>query len=822
MISNSSIARLRFPPWVFAAASLLILIIILWLPFGWNVIGIQEEWSNRAYVEDGDGPWLRYERYSRPGKLIPITLAHTLTPDSFVGYNIVQAALFFGKGMMFYFLMRRLIPGLPIVALAGALLFIIYPADEGLMTMRSTPIHFATFCFLTALNLLLAYWERPRWFILLGMWLALGLSVGTYEIAYPLALASPIFLLWLEKRLNARVIRLSLLWYAGFLLPMANSLIHFGQPNSMQRNLLEAGTADRNLLTFFQEMLESLILAYQRHFIFGWQTAVQQVSLNSLYLLLAGVVAFGVLVVAWLISRNRAVQDTPPFSRRYFIFVIVGILWIALALVLYLPTTRRYEDWRVYYMSSAGASLAVTVLILVISHLISRRFANWLFTGLMALLIGLAVVRILHQHQRYVDVGLREAYILGRIIEEVPTLKSQAYYLLVPPESGEPLPPERLYLAQAFDAALSLIYEDYAKVLGVDFCYPPDISCRFYDNGVEVSGIGTPRKLYPYDQILLFESSTHGGINLLSHVPDYLLSGAMAENYAPEKIIDSGSQEPRRVHTLFARWPIPFNYPLVAEKDFAEFVIPDYENGIPVILETANPNCISQSDCTIQTWLSGDVVDVPDSDRIYITPERTATSENLEQLQTMIGDSESVWYVRTGSSDPQVDEFRDALSDYAPFRTTPWNGRYYPEIAVYRKKPDNLRDIFLFGDSISLQNWTLHNDVNVQPCQAIQLSTWWFARDRIDVNYSMTLVLADDSGVGIARTDGAPSNFLPQLWQVGGSYLDERTLTIPCDIQSGTYPLLMGLYNYETVEPLLALDGTSASGLVYLTTLNVQ
>jgi hypothetical protein len=88
----------------------------------------------------------------------------------------------------------------------------------------------------------------------------------------------------------------------------------------------------------------------------------------------------------------------------------------------------------------------------------------------------------------------------------------------------------------------------------------------------------------------------------------------------------------------------------------------------------------------------------------------------------------------------------------------------------------------------------------------------------------MTLVLADIGGVGIVRTDGAPSNFLPQLWQVGESYLDERALTIPCDTQPGEYPLLLGLYNFETLESLPAAlpDGTPVSSLVYLTTLYVQ
>jgi hypothetical protein len=825
--SNTWITGLHFPAWALAAAALFILIVILWLPFGLNVMGIQEEWSNRAFVEDSNGPWLTYERYSRPGKLIPITLAHVLTPDSFVGYNLVQATLFFGKGMMFYFLVRRFVPDTPIVAFTAALLFIIYPADEGLMTMRSTPIHFAIFCFLTALNLLLAYWDRPCWLTLIGIWLTLGLSLGTYEIAYPLALVSPVFLLWREKRLSRRVIQVSTLWYVGFLIPFANTLIRFGQQNSMQRNLLEAGTAGRDLSTIFREMLDSLVLAYRRHFIIGWETAVGQLDMNGRYLLLAILMALLVLVVTWIMRRERVENDQKSISslRQYVMFALGGVIWIALALLLYLPTTRRYEDWRVYYMSSVGAAFTVTLIVLMVSCMISRRFLYPLFTILMAILICLAMVRILHQHQRYVDVSLKEAYILSRVVEEAPALKKPAYFLLVPPESGEPLSSERLYLAQAFDAALSLTYQDYNKVLGVDFCYPPDAVCRFQNGGIEVSGLGKRTIIYPYNQVLLFEASEHDGIKLLDGIPQYLLSSVSAVDYDPDELIDRGSQPPRRVHTLFSRWPVPFNYPLLARDDFADFLLRDYSKGSPVILQTPSETCISQSDCTLQAWLSGDIVTIPASERFYITPDLPAATGNLDRLRAFVDDSESVWYVRGHSLNPSADDFLNMLRpDYVVFRTSPWNGQYYPEVTLYRKKPELLQDLFLFGGSMSLQAWTLRGDVNVQPCQTIQLSTWWLAKDRIDANYSMTLVLADESGIGMTRSDGAPSNFLPQLWQVGDSYLDERTLTIPCDIQPGQYPLLVGLYNYETVEtlPVTQPDGTPTSPLVYLTTLNLE
>ena len=93
-----------------------------------------------------------------------------------------------------------------------------------------------------------------------------------------------------------------------------------------------------------------------------------------------------------------------------------------------------------------------------------------------------------------------------------------------------------------------------------------------------------------------------------------------------------------------------------------------------------------------------------------------------------------------------------------------------------------------------------------------------------DHNYSLTLVLADAGGMGVARADGSPGALLPMLWTAGQLYPDERTVTVPCDAAPGEYVLLAGLYDYETLEtlPVTFPDGTPLDGLAYLTTVYVS
>ena len=76
----------------------------------------------------------------------------------------------------------------------------------------------------------------------------------------------------------------------------------------------------------------------------------------------------------------------------------------------------------------------------------------------------------------------------------------------------------------------------------------------------------------------------------------------------------------------------------------------------------------------------------------------------------------------------------------------------------------------------------------------------------------------------VARTDAEPSGARTIDWDASTYHLDGRTLFIPCDLPPGDYPLLVGLHDLLTAEPLPAFtpDGSPAgSNLAYLTTLRV-
>jgi hypothetical protein len=203
------------------------------------------------------------------------------------------------------------------------------------------------------------------------------------------------------------------------------------------------------------------------------------------------------------------------------------------------------------------------------------------------------------------------------------------------------------------------------------------------------------------------------------------------------------------------------------------------------------------------------------------------SSANLQRFEDFLT-TEQVWYVSVGHGTEFNDPFLDLLNrGYAPYRSASFGrDRGYPphNITEYRRIPDELRDIYLLGEDVALQHWTLQNDVDVQPCQTVTLESWWQTAAPLDKNYSMTLVLADSTGVGIARTDSTPALTLTQQWEPNRPYLDIRDLTIPCDIAPGQYPLMVGWYDYDHPAeslPITQPDGAAVGGIGYLTTLTV-
>ena len=217
-----------------------------------------------------------------------------------------------------------------------------------------------------------------------------------------------------------------------------------------------------------------------------------------------------------------------------------------------------------------------------------------------------------------------------------------------------------------------------------------------------------------------------------------------------------------------------------------------------------------------------------------ITNSRVARGDDeWKYMLDYLGDRQTLWviygnpFVEGNRMGEVVQEWID--ENYTIYSRIDFPGEdyYRPlEIIEYRRNPVEDMPIVRFGDDITLADWELNDSVEVAPCQTISVDTWWQTDVMADTLYSSTLVIANADGQGVANADDMPGGvFMTPLWETDELYFDERQLTIPCDIESGSYNLLLGFYDIGTVEtdgnlPVNSPDGESlGTTLYYLTTL---
>lgn len=125
--------------------SLAFLSLILWMPFGFNIVGIHELWTMLDFYQDGHfllTGHLDGQHDARPFGAWGWLIGYALTQHSFVGLNIAQMLYFCLKGIAVFGIVYELTERKSFSFLVGMLL-IIYPADDALMFLRATGPHLA-------------------------------------------------------------------------------------------------------------------------------------------------------------------------------------------------------------------------------------------------------------------------------------------------------------------------------------------------------------------------------------------------------------------------------------------------------------------------------------------------------------------------------------------------------------------------------------------------------------------------------------------------------------------------------------------------------
>ncbi|HEX2908099.1 MAG TPA: hypothetical protein VHO69_14610, partial [Phototrophicaceae bacterium] len=151
-----------------------------------------------------------------------------------------------------------------------------------------------------------------------------------------------------------------------------------------------------------------------------------------------------------------------------------------------------------------------------------------------------------------------------------------------------------------------------------------------------------------------------------------------------------------------------------------------------------------------------------------------------------------------------------------------------PDVVVYRLwRPDVETEIY-FGDAIRLLGYDRSAEV-LKPGETLTLRCYWNATQTPPDNYSLFIHLVPQLGAApLAQTDGSPA--VPErptlFWNDPSETLMSPAfqLTLPTDLPSGEYQVIVGLYNYETNQrlPVRSPDGRAFGDAYPLLTVRVE
>ena len=531
-----------------AIVAFLLFVLLLYLPFGFDSVGHWEEWVIRAYLEkDQFGVWP--ELVSRFWLVIPNALANHISPQSFAGYHLVNFLMFWGRLTLFYCILRKLKLN-PLFAFLTSILFLAYPVNTHLMSLRQIMINASVLALMAAVLFCLEYVARPSRWRLAGIWLATLLNIGSYESGYAIIAVIPLLWWWRSPRWTWRNVNVTVIWYlfpiakiVFILLLLLDSRQFYGsemvsEPGGSQQIVLGS-------VAYYAGMIEGI---YRQTFWNGWRDALSALSQSAWIAPTLAALTLTGGVAAYL---ARSVNPkTFPFRRQMVFGLLAGALFVLPAVGVLMWFNKYSTDmWRPYIFVPVSGAIVVFSLILLVAALIKKhRIRQTFIIGLCLMAMFPAIARLFAQHAFHVNSANNKAKILLQIVEQAPAIDSDAYVILLTELLGTELRARGVseFRTGALRSALRVLYQDpnleYAFICIIDKrCFLDEYSRQGFDL----------QQSTDFSNVVLFRLDEDLSVELLQELPPEL-SREQKHGYKPERLIDTSAPLPPRALTMLA------------------------------------------------------------------------------------------------------------------------------------------------------------------------------------------------------------------------------------------------------------------------------
>ena len=394
------IARIENRRYFFILGFYLLVAFLIWIPFGFDTVGDIETWAPKDYLLNGvPSERLAVEMVSRLSAHMIRVIAHIISPYDFVGMHIVHMVLFACKGIFLFGILKKFRVS-DSVSFGIGLLFMIYPTDTEIMSLRGFVLITSVVFHLFALYLFLLYREHPTRTHLIAFFIILFLSVTSNEYGYLHILFVPLLLLILEKRISYRWFSLSFIWY---LIPVWHICYYYLVLKSVPTHLGEEyfgtyTTLSEEIPLIFQTITRTIDLLLGGN----WVRALD----NPFPIVYAVVSLLALVLFALLydkLTKDEGFQDDS--YRRLFSYLLIGFCILLIAPLFFglIPERRGSgSDWRIYTFGSIGSAIVVFTFIKLLLYTVFHKLNYQLVTVVIfSVFVGVSMNHTLHKHAEF-------------------------------------------------------------------------------------------------------------------------------------------------------------------------------------------------------------------------------------------------------------------------------------------------------------------------------------------------------------------------------------------------------------------------------------
>ncbi len=331
------------------------MVLLLWLPFGpKNGMGYE---TGFAYDSDTSSFWhgFFYSDPLRPYTSVFYNLGYHLSawlgiPGSFLGYQLVYAALWFGRGFLAYLIVRALFPRNRVFAVLIGLIVLVHASDRATNWVGQMNQYGMIFWTLLSIYLLIRALKAATFlptviFTLGSMW-AVRMALWSYESALFIIFLVPLMLLVFRFRFRLRPVLIVCAYYISPVSYVWDSYQRYSANGSStyQQSVLRSNMSPGPILSdWWFNITNSLEF-------WNWSRGMPAVTAPAErhVLGLAGAALAAVVVAGAALTAKRR-GATLPDRRSLVNLLICGLVILAASFPAYVILSSARELWRTQF-----------------------------------------------------------------------------------------------------------------------------------------------------------------------------------------------------------------------------------------------------------------------------------------------------------------------------------------------------------------------------------------------------------------------------------------------------------------------------------------